>query len=650
MAVGLRHHRAGRVGEAERIYRQVLVTRPNHAGALHLLGVVAQQSGRLDEAIELIRRAIEVRPSGAEYFVDLSSVLREKGLGDEAIAALRQAVHVKPDFAQAHYNLGNALYEQRLFDEAAGSYRRALELKPDYVNACINLGVTLHNLGLLDEAIDWLRRAVGLAPGVAAGHHNLGSALCDKGLLDEAIAALREAIRLNPELSEPYNNLASALKDQGLLDEAMVCYERAVALAPGNAGYFSNRIYAMTFDPRRGPGEILREHLRWDEVHGERLRAASLAHANVADAERRLRVGYVSPDFRKNHPVGRFMLPLLGAHDRKGFEIFCYSCGQADEFTGRVRERADHWREIGGVSDEGAAELIRGDGIDILVDLAMHMAGNRLGIFARKPAPVQVTYLAYAGTTGLKTIDYRITDRHLDPPGEHEGHYSEESIRVESYWCYQPPIDGLPTSAAPAVGAGFVTFGCLNNFCKVTAEVLATWGEILGAVADSRLVLHAKEGSHRERTREFFRGAGIDPSRVSFIGAVPLAEYMEQYERIDIGLDPFPYVGGTTTCDALWMGVPVVTLGGETAIFARGVSILSTIGLGELIAENREQYIRIAVELGGDLPRLGRLRSGLRERMEKSPLTDAKRFAREMEAAYRGMWGKWCDQREREKS
>jgi protein O-GlcNAc transferase len=642
--LALQHHQAGRIAQAERIYRDVLAQQPNHSGALHLLGVVAQQLGQLDTAIELIGRAIAINPVVAEYYIDLSSVLGEKGLFDEAVTAIRQAIRLKPDFAPSHYNLGNTLYRQGKFDEAIESYRCALKIKPDYVNAHINLGVTLCDMGRCDEAIASLRQAVRLKPDLAAAQNNLGTALCDKGELDEAIAAFRRAIELQPDLAEAHNNLASALKDQGNIDDAIACYDRAVALAPHNSGYLSNRIYTLTFHPGYMPSAILQEHLRWNDLFGKPLLPLIKPHGNDCNPNRRLRVGYVSPDFRA-HPVGRFVLPLLAAHDHARFEIFCYAWGHPDDFTARIRGCADAWRNIAPLSDDQAAEMIREDRIDVLVDLAMHMAKNRLPLFARKPAPVQATYLAYAGTTGQGAMDYRITDPHLDPPGSSDGCYSEESIYVKNYWCYQPPIENLPITPVPAVGAGFVTFGCLNNFAKVTSGTLQAWCELLATAADSRLVLHAKTGSHRDRIRQFLSKFGIDPQRITFVQKLSLAEYMEQYQQIDIALDPFPYVGGTTTCDALWMGVPVITLRGQTAISRGGVSILTTIGFAELIADNTKQYVQITMELAHDRARLIQMRSTLRQQMQDSPLTDARGFARQMESVYRKMWERWCSNR-----
>ena len=337
-------------------------------------------------------------------------------------------------------------------------------------------------------------------------------------------------------------------------------------------------------------------------------------------------------------------LPLLESHDHGSFEIFCYASTRAvDAVTDRCRAQADVWCDARGLSDEQLASAIRRDQIDVLVDLTMHMSDNRLLVFARKPAPVQVAYLAYCATTGLDAMDYRLTDPYLDPPGGDERFYSEQSVRLpETYWCYQPPKETPPVGAPPALEAGQVSFGSLNNFCKVTLPTLATWARLLQAVPGSRLLLHAHAGSHRDRVRAFLAEQGIAAGRLTFVDFLATADYFGVYRRIDVALDPLPYGGGTTTCDALWMGAPVVSLAGQTAVGRGGVSILSNLGLPELVARDGEQYVQIAASLAGDLPRLSQLRAGLRDRMRKSPLMDAPRFARNIEAAYREMWRRWC--------
>ena len=356
-----------------------------------------------------------------------------------------------------------------------------------------------------------------------------------------------------------------------------------------------------------------------------------------------MRIGYVSPDFRE-HPVGRFLLPLLAHHNKASFEIFAYSNAiRSDGVTQKLQSHVDTWRDISTLSDAKAADQIRSDKIDILIDLTMHMAHNRLRLFALKPAPVQITWLAYCSSTGLDMMDFRISDPHLDPPGLDDSIYRERTIRLpETYWCYQPSITPLAITPLPALDRRQITFGCLNNFAKVSQPTLNTWIKLLHAVPASRLLLHAPPGEHRTLLAEKLRHAGINPDRLHFAGKVPIAAYFQLYDQIDIALDTFPYAGGTTTCDALWMGVPVTTLAGKTAVGRGGVSILSNLNLTELVAESEEQYVRIAADLANDLSRLSELRSTLRSRMDQSVLTDAARFAKGMEAAYRQAWSVRC--------
>jgi predicted O-linked N-acetylglucosamine transferase (SPINDLY family) len=642
LALAVRQHRAGNFALAEQLYRQILEAEPANAEARHLLGVLAYQGGKHEIALDCIRQALALNPDSAMFHANLGLVYAALGQRDDAIACYQRAIQLQPDYPNAHNLLGAALKEQGRLDEAVASYRRALELRPDLVEAHVNLAVALQDQGRLTEAVAGYHEALRRWSDCAEAHVNLAAALDRLGRMDEALASGREAIRLRPALPEAHLNLGNALRDTGLVDEAVAAYRRACELRPASSVFHSNLVYALHFQADADPEVLAEEHRRWDERHARPLQRP-VRHDNSPGPDRRLRIGYVSPDFRR-HPVGRFLLPLLEAHDRREVEVVCYAAVAApDELTPRFRDLADCWRDVAGLSDEKLAERVRADGIDILVDLVAHMVNSRLLAFARKPAPVQVTYLAYCSTTGLRAMDYRLTDPFLDPPGRPLPWYSEESVWLpETYWCYRPVRELAPPGPPPALAAGHVTFGCLNNFCKVTPPTLAAWRELLGAVPGSRLVLHAHPGAHRDRVRAFFAEGGVEPARVEFVGRAAHADYFRYYERIDIGLDPFPYAGGTTTCDALWMGVPVVSLVGRTAVARAGLSILSNAGLPELAAHTREEYLGIAAGLAADLPRLAALRAGLRARLESSPLTDAPRFARGVEGAFRAMWRRWC--------
>ena len=711
LELAIQHHQAGRLAEAEALYRQILAVEPGHADALHLLGVVAHQVGRHDVAVELIRQAIVLLPTAPAFFSNLGGAYEKLGRCEEAVTAFRRAIELDPDYPEAHNNLGNVLRIQRQTGEAVAAFRRAIQLRPDYAEALSNLGNALTDQGDLDAAIDAFRAAIQLRPDLPEAFSNLGAALRERGDLDEALICLRRALELNPDLpatlnnlsvvlkdlgrheeavaschralqlrpdyASAYNNLGLALANQGRLDEAVAAYGRAIQLQPDLSGVHSNLgkaladqgriteavtslrrtpesaeahcnlLLALHYASDTDPQALAAEHRRWDEIHAKPLAGLIGVHGNTRDPERRLRVGYVSPDFRE-HAVAFFIEGPLAAHDREKVEVFCYADStRADGFTARFRGSVAHWRQITGKSDPQVAEMIRGDAIDVLVDLAGHSAGNRLLVFARKPAPVQVTYLGYPDTTGMAAMDFRLTDAHADPAGMTEHLHREDLVRLpDTAWCYQPAAEAPLVGELPALHTGRVTFGCFNAMAKITGEMLALWARLLEQVPDSRMLLKNAalgEPSVRERVRGAFEKAGIGPERVGLLVRTrTVAEHLGAYGAVDLALDTHPYHGTATTCEALWMGVPVVTLAGRTHVSRVGVSLLESAGLPELIAADAEAYLEIAANLAGDIPRLSALRATLRERLRGSRLTDGVRFARNVEEAYRQMWRAWC--------
>lgn len=679
MQTALAHQRSGQFAQAEAIYRQVLSQSPDEPEVLALLGILCSLTNRAPMGIELIRRAARLRPEDARIHHSLAGVLRSNGNIDEALAAFNRAIQLKSDVAEFHLHRADTLRLLGRNDDAIAAYRQAISLNPKLSDAHANLGAALKDSGRLEESIAAYRRASELNPNSADAHYNLGVVLSEGGQLDQAITANRRAIALNPKLPEAFNNLGNALRDKGQHDEAIAAFEQALALRPdyvevrynlGNclmdrgqvddaiaafrlvltanpdfAGAHSQIILAMHYHPDLDAKSIADELHRWSEKYAQPLGKFTYPHSNDRDPDRRLRIGYVSPDFRE-HVVGRNVLPLFRQHDHARFEIFSYAqVKRPDGMTARFQECSDHWRNTIDLSDDRLAEQIRRDGIDILVDLALHTSGNRLMVFAAKPAPVQVTFAGYPASTGLHTIDYRLSDPYLDPPGMDESVYSEKTFRLpETFWCYDPMECGdICVGSQPAAENGFVTFGCLNNFSKINNRVLGLWAEILGQVKHSRLLLLTPHGSHRQRTLDQLARDGIDPQRIEFLPRQSRRKYLEAYRRIDLSLDSFPYNGHTTSLDSLWMGVPVVTLVGQTAVARAGWSQLSNLGLTELAAQSLEQYVSLAVELASDLPKLQQLRRILRQRMEKSSLMDAAKFARNIEAAYRRMWQTWCE-------
>ncbi len=676
-AQALQDHQAGNLRQAELLYLQILQVEPHHADAHHLLGVLAFQSGRYDRAVTLIRHALTLNPSAAVFHSNIGTAYEALGQLPEALASFQQFLSLQPGAPEAHNAVGNVLWKLGKPLEALPHLHQALRLRPDFPEARNGLGNALLLLGRPDEALDHYREAIRLKPGFPDPWNNAGTVLLDRGKPDEAAAHFREALRRKPDYAEAFNNLANACKEQwqldeaeahyrealrlrpayvdalynlaltleqqGRVEEAVACHRQVIALQPDNARYHSGLLLPLTYLAEQTPQALFQEHCRWAERHAAPLTTAVRPHTNDLSPERPLRVGYVSPDLRE-HPVAFFLEPVLTHLDRSRFHVTCYAgVARPDAVTARLRGLSDAWRDIVALPDDGVAEQIRADGIDILVDLAGHTAGRRLLVFARKPAPVQMTHFGYPNTTGLAAVDYRITDPYADPPGRTEALHTEELVRLpEVAWCYQPSASP-DVGPLPALAAGHMAFGSLNKLAKVTPQAVALWGRLLRAVPGSRLLLLAGAGGQTDRRlRDQFRRCGIDGDRLQLLGRLPRDRYLELYRQIDIVLDPFPYNGGVTTCDAAWMGVPVITLEGNSYVSRQGVSILSNLDLRDWIAGSPEEYVALAARWAKDLEGLGQLRSGLRERMRRSPVCDGVRFTRRLEEAYRAMWRRRC--------
>ena len=634
----------GQHDQAVDCYRRAVQLRPELDQAWLNLGRALRGLNQADEAVSCYERAARLRPEDPGPLAELAALLMHCGELDAAVTHYEQALGLWPDCVGAYSNMGLALMALGRLEEARLSFEQALYLQPDLAEAHNNLGLALLNQGRLEEARLSFEQALYLRPDLVDAQNNLGLACNAQGEPDQALASFEHALQIDPNHFGALTNLANACKDQGRAAEAIAYYRKALALRPENAPVHSNLLLALQYPPGADPREILAESRRFARQHAEPLAGTIEPHPRRSAAGRRLRIGYVSADFRE-HPVVSFLEPILAAQDRDHFEIFCYAdVLQPDETTRRIQSYADHWRSLVGLSDGQAAQWIRRDDIDILVDLAGHTGGNRLLAFARKPAPIQVSYLGYLGTTGLSAIDYYLTDAHADPPGLSEAHYQEPLIRLpECGFCYAPGPAPEVRPEPPSPRSGQVTFGCLNNPAKVSDEVLAVWSRVLATVPGSRLLLRAGAGrSAEERFRDLFTRHGIAPERLGFAGRTATRfAYLELYHAVDIALDPFPYNGVTTTCDALWMGVPVISQAGRMSASRQGVRFLRTVGLDELLAETLVDYVRIATELADDLARLADLRCRLRERMSRSPLMDALRLTRDLEAAYSGIWKNW---------
>ncbi len=611
------------------------------------LGEAFLKLGRLGEARARFEQALAGNPDFAEAHNSLGIALYEQGQVDEALARFERAISLRPDFAEAHNNLGNILQKLRRMNEAAASFERALSLKPDLADAHGNLGNILQEQGRLDEALSCYQRALSLNPDYAEAHNNLAAALLETGQLEKAITSCRTALSLAPDFAKAHNNLGNIFLHMRKADESHAAYRRALEIMPQYIDAHSNLIFALDFDPQTSDGDRQAERRLWDEIHARPLARERRARANDPEPGKRLRIGYVSADFRR-HSAASVFGPVLFEHDRSRFEVICYSNSlHEDDLTARFQGAVSGWRSIAGMPDEAAAQAIVDDGIDILVDLSGHSKGNRLLVFARKPAPIQVTAWGHATGTGLEAMDYLFSDPIFMPAGDRTKS-REEVVDLPCALGFLCPPDAPPVEPLPAKGRGQVTFGCFNKMHKVSNEALDTWCEILARIADSEIILKDKSldaEDQRQYVINEFQRRDVAPQRIRLLGRTPWRQHMAAYSLVDIGLDPFPHSGGTTTLEGLWMGVPFVTLKGRTLNSRGTASIQAAIGLTGWTAETPEGYLEIAQSKARDLGELARLRGSLRQRLATSPIGDASVYVGAVEKAYRSMWRHWCNSR-----
>jgi predicted O-linked N-acetylglucosamine transferase (SPINDLY family) len=627
-------------------FERLAALAPDLAEGRFYLGLTLAQMQRAQEALPHLEHAASHLPQVAEVWHNLGGVLLELGRHEEAAQAFERAVALKPGLADAHNGLGNALTKLARYKEACEAYKRAIALKGDFFEAFLGWGTALREMGQLKAARAAYEQALLLKPDDADAHGQLGRALKELGESRLAIEHLERALAAKPKLADALCDLGGELFVWGRYDEGRARYEAAMRVLPEASFPWSGLLFSLHYAPEVTAAELAALHRRFGERFETPLRGHWQSHDNAPDPERPLRVGFVSGDFRR-HPVGYFMVEVMEALDRAHYLPYLYANqGHEDDYTARFKACARVWREVKGMDDDALAAQIRADGIDILIDLSGHTAGERLMVFARKPAPVQVSYLGYPDTTGLAAMDYLLGDRWMLP-------VAEAHLRSEHGWwlpdtalCFMPPDLPVSVGPLPAVTNGHVTFGCLNKADKVNAQVLECWARILGAVPGSRLLLQSKhygDPQFATQCRARLAALGIDASRVELVGRLSWREHMETYNRVDIALDPFPYNGTTTSVEGLWMGVPLLSLKGDRLVAHMGESILANAGLMEWIAADEDDYVARAVAFAADLQGLSALRAGLRERLLSSPLCDAPRFARHFEAALRGMWRRWCE-------
>jgi predicted O-linked N-acetylglucosamine transferase (SPINDLY family) len=627
-------------------YRKALALRPGYAPAYNNIGNIWLADEKLEEAEACYRDALKANPQYVEALNNLSIVLNKKGSFKEAETLCELALQLEPTFAGALNNLGSALQNQGKTEEAIAAYNKGLQLDPSLIEAKINLGLLLGDESRLADALPYYERQLRRNPESFSANNRLAGVMQASGKLVEAKKYYEEAIRLKPDYADAYAGLGMNAASQADLPDALAHFRKALGLAPmpsiqQSLGFHMHHLPAYT------PEAIFAVHRGYAEMLGTSISHSSRTFHNFPDPERRIRLGYVSSDFRR-HSVSYFMDAIIQGHDRSKVEVFCYANQvNNDQITERFRQASDGWRDVRVKDDDQLYDLIQEDRIDILIDLNGYTAGNRLRAFARKPAPVQVTYVGYPDTTGLSQIDYRLTDIHADPPGMTEAFHSEALVRLpKSFLLYTPSDDAGDVLPSPHLKNAYITFGSFNNATKLNEETVALWSRILQAVPGSRLLLKNfaySEPSVKERFMAMFARYGVGSEQLSLINYAPtVVSHLALYGEVDIALDTFPYNGTTTTCEALWMGVPVVTIAGKTHVARVGVSLLSNVGLNSHIAGSPDEYVDIAVRLANDKDRLHHLRATLRETMRQSPLMDAPAFLHDLEAAYRDMWRTWC--------
>ena len=612
MEQALEHYSSGRLQDSERACREILGHQPHHAPALHLLAVLAYRSGHVDDAISLVRRAVAISPGMAEYHSNLGIFLNEGGRPTEAVVACRRAVELAPTLAATHYNLGNALRDTGALAAAADAYRRAVTLRFDYVQA----------------------------------HNNLGNVCKAMGELEQAVAAYRQALLLQPDFAPACSSLGDALKDMGLMEEAMEMHRRAVELAPSNPQVGSNLIASHRYDPDADDSAIERECRQWHQRHAQALAVFNRPHAGDRNPDRVLRVGCLCgrPQADDTAP---FLDAMLALHGHHGFSISCYTSGRTmADGAGTVSPGAGpRWSSLFGLSDEAGADLIRSDGIDILVDLDGHAAENRLLLLARKPAPVQLAALGANAFPGMGTTDFRVTDFYLDP-SDAPPFGAESALHLpDSAWCYAAPQNSAPLNPLPALRNGHVRFvSAVDTLARISPETLRAWSRILQQVPTARLLVEniaLRSAQAARPLQRRFAALGIDAARLDLL-APRANDPGGGLAGADIALDTFPVHGTRSTCEAMWMGLPVFTLADRRYASRTGVSLLSNAGHPEMIVHSPDAYVEQAVALATDLPRLSELRATLRDDLSRSHLMDLQGFVHSLGAAYRNAWRQWC--------
>lgn len=611
------------------------------------LGVECDAKGQRDMAMSLYQKALAFNPDFVHAYNNLGANLKEKQRFNEALYCYEKTLVLNPEYLLAYINQADVLNSLGRFEEAVAANRRALEIGSESPQVYNNMGISFLNKGDYEEAKEFLRKSLAIDPDNFEAYHVLGNVMMKVGDLEKALDCYRKSLAIAPGFADAHNSLARPLLDRGRHEEAISCMEKAVSLAPDNPGFSSNVVMFRQYAASGTSEEVFAAALEYGRAFEKALGGQWKGHGNIPDPEKRLKVGILSGDLRR-HPVGFFLEGIIPHLKSDSIALYAYANQYVfDELGGRIKPHFEKWAFVLGDSDETLASLIRDDGIDVLIELTGHTANNRLPALTLKPAPVQVTWLGYPNTTGLKSIDYIIADP-VTLPQEEEKYYTEKALRLpESYICYEPPQYDLAVQPPPVLENDHVTFGSFNSPAKINDEVIAAWARILSLVPGSRLFMKYNKVFDWETERDHFRGrfsqAGIDPGRIDFEGYSSRRELFAAYHRVDIALDPFPYTGATTTCEALWMGVPTLTLKMPRGIVAHnGELMMGTVGCSDWVAGSVNEYVAKAGTFAEDPAGLAELRPRLRPALLASPLGDTRRFALNLEAGLRGIWREWC--------
>ena len=618
-------------------------------------GNVLEDAGQIAEALQCYRRALAADSGSARACLNQGNALQALGDHPAAVESYRQALALDAANAPAWLNLGNALLRmpslsqaerKAHLQDAEAAYRSAVRLRPEWAQAWFGLGCALEAMPAADEACAAYARAVEIEPELTAASFNLSDLLAEQHVKRNEISAARQvlnrALEKQPDQDRLLARLADLERESGRIHESLALLRRMVANSPDYLPTHSTLLFSLNFLPEISSAELFEAHAAF----GRKVEARSPLPPphNAREPNRRLKVGYVSGDFRR-HPVAVFMLPILRQHQREAIESYSYNnLRDGDAMTEALREASDHWRDIFELDDAVVANIIREDGIDILIDLSGHTTGGRMALFALKPAPVQMTWLGYLGTTGLSRMDYRLCDARTDPVGVAEARHTEALLHLpDTQWCYDSQLGKTEPTPLPYLSRGYWTFGSFNNGLKLNDAVLAAWAKVLHSLPKSRLRIFSMENEEiRNRVRVSLAKHGITTDRVDLIARIPVEEYFASFGEVDVALDSFPYSGGTTTCDTLLMGLPVATIAGERTIARSGVSLMTALGLADWIADSPQALAELLRRQLAEPERLAALRAELPARMRASALMDAPRFTRNLEQLYRQAWQRWC--------